>query len=520
MRSNFQRRSSKSVSSSGLDMHQFGPLWRKFHTYCDQQNIRGYWLGFLAIVFAFIWRLLIDPWLGDQMPYATFIVAVAGIGLYAGVRPAIFVTLLGGATAYFCFVPPRYHWGFARIQDEVGFSVYILGALGIVILTRARDRVAKNLETITTEIKESESRFHTLADNIAQLAWMADEKGRLFWFNQRWLDYTGTTLAAMEGSGWQKVHHPDHIQRVIERIQRAWVSGEPWEDTFPLRGKDGSYRWFLSRALPIRNDEGSIIRWFGTNTDVTERMNTEENLRRSEKLAAVGKLAAGVAHELNNPLTTVVNLVFLAQHESNESNRRDYLVRADLELQRVSSLANRTLSFYHGGTSEGMISLEELIKEAVTIFEPGCAQRNIKLTSEVTGALAVKGSKDQLWQVLVNLLSNAIDAVGQNGVIRVRTKGTGNPTSGIYKIRLTVADNGCGIDQKNSKKIFEPFFTTKGAVSSGLGLWIARDVLISHGGGIRYRSRTDPGHSGTVMSVILPAANVIEEKEIKLPTAS
>lgn len=278
--------------------------------------MRGYWLGFLAVVFAFIWRLLIDPWLGDQMPYATFIVAVADIGLYAGVRPAIFVALLGGATAYFCFVPPRYHLGFARIQDEVGFSVYILGALGVVILTRARDRVAKSLETITTEIKESESRFHTLADNIAQLAWMADEKGRLFWFNQRWLDYTGTTLAEIEGWGWQKVHHPDHIQRVVERIQRAWVTGEPWEDTFPLRGKDGSYRWFLSRALPVRNDEGSIIRWFGTNTDVTERMNTEENMRRSEKLAAVGKLAASVAHELNNPLTTVVNLIFLAQHES------------------------------------------------------------------------------------------------------------------------------------------------------------------------------------------------------------
>lgn len=166
-----------------------------------------------------------------------------------------------------------------------------------------------------------------------------------------------------------------------------------------------------------------------------------------------------------------------------------------------------------------MISLEELIREALAIFEPGCAQRNIKLTSEVTGAPAVKGSKDQLWQVLVNLLSNAIDAVGQNGVIRVRTKTTRNPTSGIYQMRLTVADNGCGIDQKNGKKIFEPFFTTKGAVSSGLGLWIARDVLISHGG-IRYRSRTDPGHTGTVMSVILPAASVIEEKEIKLPTAS
>lgn len=131
-------------------------------------------------------------------------------------------------------------------------------------------------------IRESEAKFRTLADNISQFAWMADEKGWIFWYNQRWHDYTGETLEAMQGWGWRKVHHPDHVERVVERIQHSWDTGERWEDTFPLRGKDGQYRWFLSRAVPIRDGTGRIVRWFGTNTDVTEAREAEEALRTNE----------------------------------------------------------------------------------------------------------------------------------------------------------------------------------------------------------------------------------------------
>ncbi len=129
------------------------------------------------------------------------------------------------------------------------------------------------------ELRESLERFRTLADNISQLAWMADAQGWIFWYNQRWYDYTGTTLDEMQGWGWKKVHHPDHVERVVARIQHSWNTGEPWEDTFPLRGADGRYRWFLSRALPIHDSEGRITRWFGTNTDVTEQREREEQIQ-------------------------------------------------------------------------------------------------------------------------------------------------------------------------------------------------------------------------------------------------
>jgi PAS domain S-box-containing protein len=118
-------------------------------------------------------------------------------------------------------------------------------------------------------LRESERHFNTLANSIPQLTWMADAAGFIFWYNQRWYDYTGTTLEEMQGWGWQKVHHPDEVDRVVERIRHAFTTGEPWEDNFPLRRKDGEYRWFLSRALPIRDADGRVVRWFGTNTDVT-----------------------------------------------------------------------------------------------------------------------------------------------------------------------------------------------------------------------------------------------------------
>ena len=120
-------------------------------------------------------------------------------------------------------------------------------------------------------LRHGESQFRTLADNIAQFAWMADESGSIFWYNKRWFDYTGTSLEEMRGWGWQKVHHPEHLERVLGRFRRSIENGETWEDTFPLRGKDGRYRWFLSRAIPIRDENGKIVRWFGSNTDITEQ---------------------------------------------------------------------------------------------------------------------------------------------------------------------------------------------------------------------------------------------------------
>ena len=126
--------------------------------------------------------------------------------------------------------------------------------------------------------RQREADLVTMADSITQLAWIAEANGDINWYNRRWYDYTGTTLAQMQGWNWQQVHHPEYVTGVVERLKEAFATGQDWEDTFPLRGKDGLYRWFLSRAVPLRDDQGHILRWFGTNTDVTEMRRLQEQL--------------------------------------------------------------------------------------------------------------------------------------------------------------------------------------------------------------------------------------------------
>jgi PAS domain S-box-containing protein len=160
-----------------------------------------------------------------------------------------------------------------------------------------RKRAEAVLAANDKALRESELRFRELANNISQFAWTADANGWIYWYNKRWHDYTGMTLEDMEGWGWQKVHHPEHVERVVERIRESFESGTPWEDTFPLRGADGSYRWFLSRALPIRNEAGEVVRWFGTNTDITKQIEAEKALQvsveRETATADILKVIAG-----------------------------------------------------------------------------------------------------------------------------------------------------------------------------------------------------------------------------------
>jgi PAS domain S-box-containing protein len=152
----------------------------------------------------------------------------------------------------------------------------LLAQVRALLRLHAAEEAARRAEDAT---RESEARFRTLADNIAQFAWMADERGSIFWYNRRWFDYTGTTLEEMQGWGWRAVHHPEHVERVVQKFAQHIDSGEAWEDTFPLRGHDGQYRWFLSRAMPIRDAGGRVLRWFGTNTDVTDQKRAEEQVR-------------------------------------------------------------------------------------------------------------------------------------------------------------------------------------------------------------------------------------------------
>jgi len=186
----------------------------------------------------------------------------------AGLKTGVAIPILSGGKVIAVL---EFFMRESREQSERLLSVIAAVTAQLDLLRRAT----------RAEAEAREQQFLTLANSISQLAWMADGEGYIFWYNDRWYDYTGTTLEEMQGWGWQNVHHSDEVARVVERIKVAFATGEPWEDTFPLRSKTGEYRWFLSRALPITDEEGRVVRWFGTNTDITEQRELEQALRAS-----------------------------------------------------------------------------------------------------------------------------------------------------------------------------------------------------------------------------------------------
>ena len=234
-------------------------------------------------------------------PASLFFLAVIVSTAYGGWRPGLLAALLSTLAITYFFIEPYYTLDIINLETIVRLGVFVLAATVINLINRSQRTHQRNserkqaeflqieattqhkqAEAILRRSEESEDRFRTLADNISQMMWMTDASGWIYWYNQRWFDYTGTTLEAMEGWGWQEVHHPEHVDRVTEHFRHSLELGEPWEDTFPLRGKDGIYRWFLSRAMPIRDEAGRIQGWFGTNTDITDRLRAEDALRDSE----------------------------------------------------------------------------------------------------------------------------------------------------------------------------------------------------------------------------------------------
>jgi len=367
----------------------------------------------------------------------------------------------------------------------------------------------------TEELRESESQFRSLANSIPQLAWMADPAGGVFWYNQRWYDYTGTTLEEMRGWRWKRLIHPDHIAPVTEKLQRCWATGEPWEDTFRLKGKDGAYRWFLSRALPIRDAAGNVASWFGTNTDITDRKLAEEALVKSERLAAMWRLAGIIAHEINNPLEAISNAFYLLHdHPSLDEEARYYSRLAEEELARITHITKQTLSFYRESQQPMAVSLSEILDNVVELQSRKLQLNRIILKRDFRTAGTIHGFSVELKQVFLNIITNAAQAMPEGGELRLDLIESRDWKTGQAGLRVSICDTGVGIDSRNSKKIFEPFFSTKEAKGTGLGLWISRGIIQKYGGNIRFRTMRFKNGNVTCFSVFIPGNAVAESASL------
>lgn len=351
------------------------------------------------------------------------------------------------------------------------------------------------------ELEESERRFQTLTENIPQMVWITDPAGSTLYQSGRWYAYTGISPENGLGYGWHEVIHPEDFEPNLRLWEEANRNGTEYENELRIRRADGEYRWFLIRATPIRGDNGAIQFWFGTNTDITEKKLAQDALLRAEKLAVAGRFAATVAHEVNNPLTAVINIHYvLSLTENLPANVRDLLHTADNELRRVSHILRQTLAFYRENSPKEHVRLLPLMDEVLAIFGRRLESRSIQLQLDIPAGIQFTGSSGEIRQVLCNLVGNALDASGPGDRIIVRARKF-SLNGSRSQVNISIADSGSGIPRENLKSIFEPFFTSKVGVGTGLGLWVSKQLIERNAGFIRVRSRVG---QGTVFRLSFP----------------
>ena len=305
---------------------------------------------------------------------------------------------------------------------------------------------------------------------------------------------------------WMKLVHPDDKPKLEAAIDRLFKEGSVEIESRVVR-PDGQFIW-LSTWGKLYRDEDGKSHCLGVAMDITQRRRSEEVLRRAEKLATAGQLGATIAHELNNPLEAVTNLIFLIRkNRSFDEKTRKQLEYVDQELARMAHMTRRTLGFYRDTSSPVHVDLANLMEDVLALYARKLETKRIVVEKEYQTHAEVAAFPGEIRKVFSNLIANAIDAVSSGGHITVRVRNArdwGNP--GHSGVRTTVADSGYGINSADVSSIFDPFYTTKKDTGTGLGLWLSKDIVLKHGGSISVRSSTQQRRNcRTVFSVFIPA---------------
>jgi PAS domain S-box-containing protein len=373
--------------------------------------------------------------------------------------------------------------GFARLGGER------LGAIGFVMDLSAQKAAER-------KVRERELQFRELAESLPQLVWASDTKGDRVYTNRRYTEYTGFSEEGLMGGRWRELLHPDDLERTNRLWAHSMATGEPYQNEYRIRRHDGVYRSFLVRGVAMRNAEGAIERWLGSATDIHDQKLAEEAVRRTEKLAAAGRLAATIAHEINNPLAAVTNALYLALMDDGlKAETRTYLNMAEQELARAAHVTAQTLQFHRQTSTPGEANVAEIVESAMGLFATRFRSSGVAVQREYAVERRLYCCADELRQVFANLLSNALDAMRHGGRLRIRMR------EDVAGVRVMLADTGSGISPEVLGRIFEPFLSTKEATGTGLGLWVSEGIVRKHQGTIRVKSKTGVG---TVFVVALP----------------
>lgn len=396
---------------------------------------------------------------------------------------------------------------------------------------------------VEVALMESEEHLRSLADSIPNLAWWANGDGYIIWYNRRWYEYTGTTPEQMEGWGWQSVHDPDELPKVMERWQASITTEEPFDMTFPLRGADGVFRPFLTRVIPLKNAAGRVQQWFGTNTDVSEleqrvtertmelaasishlqseiherelaekklleetaeRLQAMETLREKEQMliqqsrqAAMGEMIGNIGHQWRQPLNTLGLYTqrlgaFYGMPNFNKEFLDNSIAKSMEIIKHMSKTIDDFRDYFKPEKEKADFYVIEAIKRTMSLLEGNFLNPKIAIDFVENDNPVINGYQNEFAQVFLNILNNARDAITERETADARiiiTIGSENSCAVV-----TIADNAGGIPDEDINKVFDPYFTTKGPQQgTGIGLFMSKTIIEKNMGGRLTVRNTDTG---------------------------
>ena len=379
---------------------------------------------------------------------------------------------------------------------------------GIVVFSRditeervAREALKSKREEAERQRAEIESLYRTAPIGLA----LFDTKDfRYLRLNDKQADFFGLKPEQVVGRTLTEMAPIDGLKELFEQV----LKGEPVIN-YPLEGElvtsPGEHRYWTVSYFPVLGPDGTTQAITASSLEVTQQKKTEKALIQSEKLAVVGRLAASIAHEINNPLESVTNLLYLAGGGNDLAEAKDYIQIAERELRRVSAIVNQTLRFHKQSSNPQAMTCEMLIDSVIALYQGRIINSGIHVEQRRRAMRAVQCFEGEIRQVFSNLLGNAIDAMHPGGGrLLLRSREGCNWATGQQGVVITVADTGAGISPAAQGRIFDPFYTTKDLAGTGLGLWVSKEIIDRHRGVLRVRSSQKPGRSGTVFTMFLP----------------
>ena len=375
-----------------------------------------------------------------------------------------------------------------------------------------RKRAEEELRKSRQAFQDSELRFRSLVQNSSDIITLLERDGTVRYQSPSIERILGYKPEELLGKSVFELVHPDDQPAVMAIFQeRLPIPGSIAPIEVRFRHNDGSWRTLESTGNNLLYEPG-VAGIVVNSRDITERKRTEDVLHATEKLATTGRLAAAIAHEINNPLEGVTNLLYLLEnHPSLDASARRYARMAQEEVARVARIARQTLAFYREPSVPVEVDVGGLLNGLLELYTHKLQTRKVSLEKRLESAAPIVASPGEVRQVLSNLLGNALDAVPDGGAVKVhvfQSRDWSHPWQ--EGVRISIADNGHGIRPEYLRTIFEPFFTTKGEKGTGLGLWVSHGIVQKYGGSIHVHSSVRPGQSGTCFSVFFPQPAAVD----------